>query len=117
MSDTATRPAADSGAVRDNLVETLRIDLIGPRPSDTALQRERLRQAPSRWYLTGFLVPTDAPLEQRAKTRKRSSTSRPSRFTEATIPTLPTGGAGSGTTGPRRWVLASWWTRRRGTWR
>ena len=59
--------SGDSYAVRDNLVETLRIDLIGPRPSDQALQRERLKHAPSRWYVTGFLVPTDAPLEQRGQ--------------------------------------------------
>ena len=31
------------------------------------LEREHLPQTPSRWYLTGFLVPTDAPEEQRAQ--------------------------------------------------
>ena len=31
------------------------------------MQHERLPQAPSRWYLTGFLVPTNAPDEQRAQ--------------------------------------------------
>ena len=57
----------NSAEVRDYLVEALRLDLIGPRPDDYALQRERLPQAPSRWYLTGFLAPTGAPDEQRAQ--------------------------------------------------
>jgi hypothetical protein len=48
------------------MVEQLRLDLVGPGPSDTALHNEALPQAPSRWYLTGFLVPLDAPEEQRA---------------------------------------------------
>ena len=38
-----------------------------PRPGDAALQHERLPQAPSRWYLTGFLAPGDAPEEQLAQ--------------------------------------------------
>ena len=57
----------DSVAARRYLTNALRIDLIGPRPQDAALQDERLPQAPSRWYMTGFLVPTNAPLEQRAQ--------------------------------------------------
>ncbi len=58
----------DSAAVRARLTDALRIDLIGPRPDDeAALQRERLPQAPSRWYLTGFIVPSDAPEEQCAQ--------------------------------------------------
>ena len=60
-------PPPDSVAVRQYLVDALRLDLIGPRPQDQALQNERLPQAPSRWYLTGFLVPTNAPDEQRAQ--------------------------------------------------
>jgi hypothetical protein len=48
------------------MVEHLRIDLVGPGPTDTELHDEVLPQAPSRWYLTGFLVPLDAPDEQRA---------------------------------------------------
>ena len=67
MSDATSPPPADSNAVRESLIETLRIDLVGPHPSDQALQRERLKHAPSRWYLTGYLVPTDAPLEQRGQ--------------------------------------------------
>ena len=41
-------PPRDSASVRDDLVDQLRLDLIGPRPRDEALQRERLPQAPSR---------------------------------------------------------------------
>lgn len=48
-------------AVRGRLVETLRRDLIGPDPRDTDLSGETLETNPSRWYLTGFLVP--APVD------------------------------------------------------
>jgi hypothetical protein len=48
-------------AVRGRLVETLRRDLIGPNPRDTDLADEILETNPSRWYLTGFLVP--APVD------------------------------------------------------
>ena len=47
-------------AVRDHLVTALNTDLIGPFKSD-----EIIPTPPSRWYLTGFLVPKDASLEQR----------------------------------------------------
>ena len=67
MTATQKSPAPDNNAVRHDLVDTIRIDLIGPRPGDQALQHERLPQAPSRWYLTGFLVPADAPPEQRGE--------------------------------------------------
>ena len=67
MTQTPTATISDSAAARQYLVDALRIDLIGPRPEDTHLQEERLPQAPSRWYLTGFLVPTGAPPEQRAQ--------------------------------------------------
>lgn len=42
-----------------NLVDALQIDLIG---SSSALEdhAEPLPQSPSGWYLTEFLVPTDA---------------------------------------------------------
>ena len=56
-----------SARVRDRLIDALRLDLIGPGPTDEALQHERLPHAPSRWYLTGFLVPTGAPEAQRAQ--------------------------------------------------
>ena len=67
MNHTSTPPMRDSPEARRYLVDALRLDLIGPRTKDAVLQDERLPQAPSRWYLTGFLVPTNAPDEQRAQ--------------------------------------------------
>lgn len=67
MTQDSTLSMSDSISVRSYLTNALRIDLIGPRPQDAELQNERLPQAPSRWYLTGFLVPTNAPDEQRAQ--------------------------------------------------
>ena len=57
----------DSVGVRQALVEALRLDLVGPTPGH-ALADERLREweRPSKWYLTGFLVPAGAPAEQAA---------------------------------------------------
>lgn len=58
-----------SAGVRRELVEALRLDLIGPPASDPThpLAREVLfeRDLPTRWYLTGFLAPIDAPEEDR----------------------------------------------------
>ena len=45
--------------VRTKLVETLRLDLVGP-DNGHAFATELLSERPSRWYLTGFLVPTEA---------------------------------------------------------
>jgi hypothetical protein len=45
--------------VRDHLVEVLARDLVGAEPEEV------LSVAPSRWYLTGFLVPHEAPAEVR----------------------------------------------------
>jgi Helicase conserved C-terminal domain len=55
-----------SAEVRAKLIETLQLDLVGPGRGH-ALEAERLRESepPSRWYLTGFLVPTGAPEAQR----------------------------------------------------
>lgn len=50
--------------VRRTLVETLRLDLVGPN-NDDALAQELLSESPTKWYLTGYLVPTDAPMGQR----------------------------------------------------
>lgn len=50
--------------VRRTLVDTLRLDLIGPE-NDHAFAGELLPESPTRWYLTGYLVPTEAPIEQR----------------------------------------------------
>ena len=50
--------------VREQLVHALRCDLVGPEP-ESPLATEVLPQSPSRWYLTGFLVPQEAPADQR----------------------------------------------------
>src|SRR6266851_4485859 len=50
--------------VREKLVDSLRLDLIGPSDS-LGNAKEVLPQSPSRWYLTGFLVPLDAAPEDK----------------------------------------------------
>lgn len=50
--------------IRGSLVDALHLDLIGPKVT-LGDPNEILPQTPSRWYLTGFLVPTDADDEQR----------------------------------------------------
>ncbi len=49
-----------SAQVRARLVEALTLDLVGPI-ADPSRADERLRESPSRWYLTGFLVTRDRP--------------------------------------------------------
>ena len=66
MAQVTASQVPDSASVRDYLTYALRLDLIGPRPEDTTLANERIDHAPSRWYLTGFLVPSGAPESQRA---------------------------------------------------
>jgi hypothetical protein len=51
--------------IREDLIRALQLDLVGPEPGDVE-ETEELSYAPSRWYLTGFLVPTDADLSQRS---------------------------------------------------
>lgn len=52
-----------SREVRAELVGALKLDLVGPGDG-LGNPSEVLAQPPSRWYLTGFLVPRDAPPEQ-----------------------------------------------------
>ena len=59
---TPTTPAQ----VRQHLIDALQLDLIGPTPDDEAHAAEIINQPPSRWYLSGFLVPYGAGLEQRS---------------------------------------------------
>ena len=54
-----------SREARAKLVEALQIDLVGPWPGH-AFERELLPENPTRWYLTGYLVPESAPVEQRS---------------------------------------------------
>jgi hypothetical protein len=51
--------ATNSQQVRSDIVRALELDLVGPSVGDE-LENEVLPQAPSRWYLTGFLAPTGA---------------------------------------------------------
>jgi hypothetical protein len=46
------------------MVQALELDLVGPS-NDHPFARELLSQSPARWYLTGFLVPSQAPTEQK----------------------------------------------------
>jgi len=58
---------ADSLRVREYLAEALRLDLVGPGAGhELAVERLPGWVRPSNWYLTGFLVPSDAPPEQRS---------------------------------------------------
>src|SRR5882672_10780705 len=54
----------NSADVRRHLAHALRLDLVGPAPND-AQAAETLNAPPSRWYLTGFLVPWNAPVTQK----------------------------------------------------
>ena len=58
---TTQSSAAD---VRGNLLDALRLDLVGPEPG-LGNSLEVLKQFPSCWYLTGFLVPSEASEEQK----------------------------------------------------
>ena len=66
MSDPTAAPA-DSVEVRSRLVEALQLELVGP-PAGHRLAEERLPPwyRPSTWYLTGFIVPSATPPEQRS---------------------------------------------------
>jgi hypothetical protein len=58
---------ANSAEIRARLATELRLDLIGPSQRDTELVSEILPDPPSRWYLTGFLVPVDTPSRRKAR--------------------------------------------------
>lgn len=59
-------PPTTPAEVRSHLIDALQLDLIGPAPDDAVHAEEVIPQPPSKWYLTGFLVPYDAPMEQRS---------------------------------------------------
>ena len=54
-----------SPEIRTKLVEALKLDLVGPWPGHP-FANELLPENPTRWYLTGYLVPESAPVEQRS---------------------------------------------------
>ena len=63
-------PPRDSVEVRDQLVEALRLDLVGPW-SGHPLETEQIPNytgivRPSNWYLTGFIVPPDTAASEAA---------------------------------------------------
>ncbi len=67
MKDT-THAMMSSADVRARMIDALRLDLVGPRdarPEHSQHAEETISGAPSRYYLTGFLVPTGAPLPDR----------------------------------------------------
>ncbi|MDH6063806.1 DISARM system helicase DrmA [Umezakia ovalisporum] len=55
-----------SPQVRSHLIEVLELDLIGPTPQNQDYAEEILDQPPSKYYLTGFLVPHGVPISQRS---------------------------------------------------
>ncbi|MBD2073040.1 helicase [Phormidium sp. FACHB-592] len=52
--------------IRSTLVDALQIDLVGPTPTGSEHAEEVLTQAPSKWYLTGFLAPFGAKPDDRS---------------------------------------------------
>src|SRR5215213_148529 len=53
--------------IRQQLLETLELDLIGPRPGhELAQEMLHRRNRPSNWYLTGFLIPATTEENQAA---------------------------------------------------
>jgi hypothetical protein len=60
--------------VRSQLVDALRLDLVGPE-NGTELEAEVLPQAPSRWYLTGFLTAHALSLSSWSITESQAQTS------------------------------------------
>ena len=61
-----------SADVRARLTHALRLDLIGPE-ADESQADELLPFLPSRFYLTGFLAPLNAPPRRRRMTTSRAS--------------------------------------------
>lgn len=53
-----------SPEARAKLIEALTLDLVGPWPGH-AFAHELLPEPPNRWYLTGYIVPEEAPLEHK----------------------------------------------------
>ena len=68
-----------SALVRDQLIRALELDLVGPTPGllaqleaegqsqeATELREELLDRPPNRWYQSGFLIPSETSLGDRA---------------------------------------------------
>ena len=66
--------------VRSQLVDALRLDLIGPDATEKlGTPDESLPRSPSRWYLTGFLVPLEAGEDQTGRGGQRRRPGRDER--------------------------------------
>jgi hypothetical protein len=63
-----------STEAREKIVEAIELDLIGPT-NDHAFTKELLPEAPTRWYLTGFLVPVDPKFSSATATTRPSTRS------------------------------------------
>ncbi|MBD1858639.1 MULTISPECIES: DISARM system helicase DrmA [Leptolyngbya] len=50
-------PHSTTAEIRTTLVDALQLDLVGPKPDDLDRAEEILTEAPTKWYLTGFLAP------------------------------------------------------------
>ena len=72
----------NSTQVRQELVEALRLDLVGPS-NDHAFAHELLPQSPRRWYLTGFLVPSNADQEVKKSGDDEMSEEAPAKVNDA----------------------------------
>jgi len=83
--------------VRSQLGDALRLDLVGPE-NGSDLEAEVLSQAPSRWYLTGFLVPLEADPAQKSDDTAQDEFDFEGGESDAadddTIPETPAGPAG-----------------------
>jgi hypothetical protein len=68
-----------SAQIRSQLIQALTLDLVGPTPDilaqlelqerteeATELREEVLDRPPNRWYQTGFLIPSETSLGDRA---------------------------------------------------
>ena len=78
--------------IRADLIDALRLDLIGPRPNHlphAAYDAETLPIAPSKWYLTGFLVPYEAPASQRGDDDGDETLDQPGRAVAADDDSAP----------------------------
>jgi hypothetical protein len=65
--ETENTAPTNSKEVREKLIEALKLDLVGPW-ADHNLAEERLPGwiRPSKWYLTGFMIPVGTPPEEAA---------------------------------------------------
>ena len=79
--------------VRSQFVDALRLELVGPDATRSlGMPDEVLPQPPSRWYLTGFLVPLEADESQRSDETSTEELDRAgdAKGTDDAVPPEPT---------------------------